>query len=83
MFEGPSYPKALDESIFEGWLAKGRMSKTPFAYLLIVWDELDRTYMPVYVEQRSEIQNFARYGQAPDHRLLVAAYDLYSETRVV
>jgi hypothetical protein len=50
---------------------------------LIVWDELDRTYMPVYVEQRSEIQNFARYGQAPDHRLLVAAYDLYSETRVV
>lgn len=83
MFEGPSYPDALDESIFEEWLVKGRLSKAPFAYMLVIWDELDQRYMPVYVEQRSEIQNFARYGQAPDHRLLVAAYDLYSETRVV
>lgn len=83
MFEGPSYPDALDESIFEEWLVKGRLSKTSFAYMLVIWDELDQRYMPVYVEQRSEIQNFARYGQAPDHRLLVAAYDLYSETRVV
>jgi hypothetical protein len=83
MFEGPSYPSALDESVFEEWLAKGRMSITPFAYMLVIWDELDRTYMPVYVEQRSELQTFARYGEAPDHRLLVAAYDLYSETRVV
>jgi len=83
MFEGPNYPGALDESIFEEWLKKGRLSKTPFAYLLIIWDELDRAYMPEYIEQRGELQNFARYGQAPDHRLLVAAYDLYSETRVV
>jgi hypothetical protein len=59
------------------------LSKTPFANLLVIWNELDRAYMTVYVEQRSEIQNFARYGQAPDHQLLVAAYDLYSETRVV
>lgn len=83
MFEGPSYPNALDESVFEEWLAKGRLSKTPFAYLLVIWDELDRTYIPLYIEQRSELKNFARYGQAPDHQLLVAAYDLYSETRVV
>lgn len=83
MFEGPNYPSALDESVFEEWLKKGRLSKTPFAYLLIIWDELDRAYMPEYIERRGELQNFARYGQAPDHRLLVAAYDLYSETRVV
>ena len=83
MFDGPNFPKALDESVFEEWLAKGRMSKTPFDYLLVIWDELDRAYIPVYIEERSELNNFARYSQAPDHQLLVAAYDLYSETRVV
>lgn len=82
MFDGPDYPKALDESIFESWLEKGRTSLIPYAYLLIIWDELESKYIPVYTENRSEIQQFARYGDAPDHRLLVAAYDLYSESRV-
>ena len=83
MFEGPSYPNALDESVFEEWLKKWCLRKTPFAYLLVIWDKLDRTYITAYVAKQSEHQNFARYGQAPDHQPLVAAYGLFSETRVV
>jgi len=83
MFEGPNYPQPLDESLLEEWLEKGRTSKIPYAYLVVIWDELDSLYAPVYVERRSELQKYARYGQAPDHQLLVAAYDLYSETKVI
>jgi hypothetical protein len=83
MFEGPNYPQPLDESLFEAWLERGRLSKIPYAYLVVIWDELETTYVPVFVELRSELQTYPRYGQAPDHQLLVAAYDLYSETRVI
>ncbi|WP_158857508.1 hypothetical protein [Lunatibacter salilacus] len=83
MFEGPNYPQPLDESLLDEWLEKGRLSKIPYAYLVIIWDELEASYAPVYVEQRSELQKYPRYGQAPDHQLLVAAYDLYSETRII
>jgi len=83
MFNGPDYPQTLDESQFDEWLEKGRESKIPYAYLLIVWDELDAIYRPVYTEKRSDIQDYARYGQSPENQLLVAAYDLYSEGRVL
>lgn len=83
MFDGPDYPQSLDESIFEEWLEKGRESRISYAYLLIVWDVLDARYMPVYTENRSDIQQHARYGQSPENQLLIAAYDLYSETRVL
>ncbi|MCH7411752.1 hypothetical protein MM239_20365 [Belliella sp. DSM 111904] len=83
MFDGPDYPKSLHEDVFEEWLEKGRESKIPFAYLLIIWDEIDSKYSPYYTEQKSEIYKYARYGQDPDHQLLVAAYDLYSESRVL
>jgi hypothetical protein len=83
MFDSPDYPQSLDESLFDTWLEKGRSSKIPYAYLLIVWDELETEYLPVFTEDRQEIKQFARYGSSPENRLLVAAYDLYSETRVV
>ena len=83
MFEGPNYPKPLDESLLDEWLEKGRLSKIPYAYLIIIWDELETAYAPVFVEKRSELKKYPRYGQAPDHQLLVAAYDIYSETRVI
>jgi hypothetical protein len=83
MFNGPDYPQTLDESLFDEWLEKGRDSKIPYAYLLIVWDELDAKYRPVYTENRRDIQQYARYGQSPEHQLLVAAYDLYSEGRII
>ncbi|PRY84739.1 hypothetical protein [Mongoliibacter ruber] len=83
MFDSPDYPQSLEESLFENWLELGRSSKIPYAYLLVVWDDLDMKYLAVYVENRSEIKEFARYGNSPEHRTLVAAYDLYSEGRIL
>lgn len=83
MFDGPDYPQTLDEAVFDSWLETGRESKIPYAYLLIVWDEIDQTYFPVFAENRSEIEAHEKYGDSPVRQLLVAAYDLYSESRVV
>jgi hypothetical protein len=59
LFEGPSYPNGLDESVFVEWLKKGHLRKILFAYLFVIWDKLDRTYMPVYVEQQCKLKKFA------------------------
>jgi hypothetical protein len=83
MFDGPDYPQSLDEAVFDFWLETGRASKIPYAYLLIVWDEIDQKYFPVFAENRSEIDGHEKYGDSPVRQLLVAAYDLYSESRIV
>ena len=83
MFESPDFPDSLDESQFESWLEAGRDSKIPYAYLMVVWDELDSRYLPQYAESREEIENYPKYGSAPDHQTLVAAYALHSEGRVL
>jgi hypothetical protein len=82
VFNGPDYPKSLEESLFESWFAMGRASRIPYTYLLIVWDEVEEKYFPVFAESRNEIQDYERYGQSPVRQTLVAAYDLYSESRV-
>lgn len=82
MFDSPDYPKTLDEALFDSWMEAGRTSKIPYAYLLIVWDEIEGKYFPVFVERRSEIDGYEKYGNSPVRQLLVAAYDLYSESRV-
>ena len=82
MFDSPEYPKPLKESQFMAWLEKGRASKIPYEYLLIIWDDLEQKYLPIYVENRATIQDYEKYGTSPAQQLLVAAYDLYSETRV-
>lgn len=83
MFDSSDYPQALDEALFDSWLETGRASKIPYAYLLIVWDEIDGKYLPVFAENRSEIDGYEKYGESPVRQLLVAAYDLYSESRVL
>jgi hypothetical protein len=80
MFEGPDYPKSLDEVVFNGWLQDGRLSLLGYHYLLIVWDEYESAYQPVYVASRNEI---APYRNASNRERLVAAYDLYSESRIL
>ncbi|MFN3801183.1 hypothetical protein [Belliella pelovolcani] len=82
MFEGSDYPKSLDEDLFDSWFEKGRASLMPYTYMLIIWDELENEYFPVYVEQRSEIQSYEKYGSTPERQSLIAAYDLYSESRM-
>jgi hypothetical protein len=82
MFNSSEYPKPLDESLFNTWLEQGRASRIPYAYLLIIWDELEGEYLPVYVEKRTDLLSYEKYGTSPAQQLLVAAYDLYSESRV-
>lgn len=83
MFEGASFPKSLDEQVFENWLESGRQSRIPYNYLLIIWDDIEVEYQPVYVESREDIGGYDRYTNTPGRQLLVAAYDLYSESRIV
>jgi hypothetical protein len=83
MFNGPDFPKSLDEEVFSLWLENGRQSKIGYNYLLIVWDEYDSAYRPVYAQHRDEIGEYEIYKSSATRESLVAAYDLYSESRIV
>ena len=83
MFNGPDFPKSLDEEIFNLWLEKGRESKIGYEYLLIVWDDYDQQYRPIYLQSRDEIDAYEIYKSTTNRESLVAAYDLYSESRIV
>jgi hypothetical protein len=83
MFEGPDFPKSLDEEAFSLWLEKGRLSKIGYHYLLIIWDEYESAYRPVYAEHRNEIGQYQKHKTPVGGERLVAAYDLYSESRIV
>lgn len=80
MFDGPDFPKSLAEEVFNGWLEKGRLSKIGYHYLVVVWDEYESEYQPVYAESRDEIETYRTPGS---RERLIAAYDLYSESRIV
>lgn len=80
MFDGPGFPKSLDEETFNLWLEKGRTSKLRYHYLLVVWDEFESAYQPVYVEGRDEIET---YKTSRSREQLIAVYDLYSESRLL
>jgi hypothetical protein len=83
MFNGPDFPKSLDEEVFSAWLENGRLSKIGFNYLLIVWDEYDSLYRPIYAQHRDEIGEYDTYKSSTNRESLIAAYDLYSESRIV
>jgi hypothetical protein len=83
MFEGKEFPKSLNEQVFNDWLEKGRGSKMGYNYLLIVWDEYESEYRPVYVEHRPEIDEKETLKTTSGRERLVAGYDLYSESRIV
>ncbi|MBT1703335.1 hypothetical protein [Chryseosolibacter indicus] len=80
MFDGPDFPKALDEEVFNLWLENGRLSKIGYNYLFIVWDEFESSYQPVYAERRDEI---GQYKLSSSRERLIAVYDLYSESRII
>ena len=83
MFDGSGFPKSLDEEVFNLWMENGRASKIRYSYLLIIWDEYESNYRPVYAEQRAEIREYEVYKTSTGRESLVAAYDLYSESRIV
>lgn len=82
MFEGSDFPKPLEEDVFEAWLEAGRESKIGYNFMLIIWDNYDDEYHPEYVEERESIQKYERYESSTGRESLVAAYHLYSESRV-
>ncbi|MEL6558771.1 MAG: hypothetical protein AAFQ94_11345 [Bacteroidota bacterium] len=83
MFDGSDFPKSLDEQQFEEWLEEGRESKIGYEYLLIIWDAFEEKYQPVYLENRDKISSYELYGNSVSQESLVAAYDLYSESRIM
>ena len=80
MFDGLGLPKSLDEGVFDLWLENGRNARIGYKYLLIIWDDYESVYQPVYVERREEIGQYD--SSAVSRERLIAAYDLYSESRV-
>jgi hypothetical protein len=83
MFDGSDFPQSLNEEDFDLWLENGRQSKIRYSYLLIIWDAYESKYLPVYAEHRNEIGEYETYQTSTGRESLVAAYDLYSETRIV
>ena len=79
MFDGPDYPKSLNEEVFTTWLENGRTSRIGYLYLLIIYDDYETSYRPVYVSDRQEI---ASYRDSRSRERFIAAYDLYSESRI-
>lgn len=80
MFDGPDFPKPLDEAVFHSWLENGRQNKIGYNYLIIMWDEYESAYQPVYASNRNELK--AHRASAFRERF-IAAYDLYSESRII
>jgi hypothetical protein len=80
MFDGPGFSKPLDEELFNRWLENGRESKIGYHYLLIVWDDYESNYRPVYIEKRDQLNE---YRTSDSRERLIAAYDLYSESRIL
>ncbi|MDH5610549.1 MAG: hypothetical protein OEY56_13810, partial [Cyclobacteriaceae bacterium] len=81
MFDGPDFPGSLDEQQFEAWLEKGRESRIGYRYLLILWEAVEMTYVPAYATTRDEISKYAPFGQSTGRESLIAAYDVFSESR--
>lgn len=82
MFDSSDFPKSLDEDLFDQWMEEGRNSKIANYYLLIIWDEMDEDYTCEYVSHRQALQKYQKYPSGSGRELLVAAYDLYSESRI-
>ncbi|MBO3700582.1 hypothetical protein [Roseivirga sp. E12] len=77
MFDGLGFSKSLNEDTFDQWLVNGRESKINYEYMLVLWEEGEQDYCPVYLEQRSEIEAYQ-----DGHSIVVAAYHLFSETKI-
>ncbi|MFT7149850.1 MAG: hypothetical protein ACI82Q_001710 [Nonlabens sp.] len=77
MFDGLGFSKSLDEDIFDQWLVNGRESKINYEFMLVIWEEGEQDYCPVYLERREEISE-----HQGTHAIIVAAYHLFSETKI-
>ena len=76
MFDGPDYPKTLDEALFDDWLEAGRMNKMGYKYLLILWDDIEQQYQPVFAEEKNKVLEFEKFGESIAHESLIAMLSL-------
>ena len=81
MFENLNFHSTLDEQRFEDWLEQGRASKIRYSYLVILWDEIEKNYRPVYLEERSELERYNDSSVSVGDTF-VAAYDLFTESKI-
>jgi hypothetical protein len=79
MFEA-LYGKPLDENLFDSWFEKGRSNPIGYHYLLVIWSAYDKVYQPAFVSDRAQIFQYQK--EITSQEVLVAAYDLYSESRI-
>lgn len=78
MFE-TQFNTPLDETTFEQWLIAGRESKLGYLYVLVLWNATEQSYRPIYASSREELQRHL----AEPNESIVAAYDIYSESRIM
>jgi hypothetical protein len=52
--------------------------------MLVVWDDVENEYRPVYAESRDHIKalKLGNYGDTVEQESVVAVYDLFSEARI-
>lgn len=68
----------LDEQIFEDWLEKGREDRFGFHYMIILWNEWDKAYKPMYTSSRNEALQY----RTDSRESVISVYDLFSESRI-
>lgn len=78
MFESSTSRRSLAEDLFETWLENGRNHKLGYQYMLVIWDEYAENFRPVYLFERSDLHSYV----SPQSEEVLAAYDLYSESRM-
>ena len=78
MFETSSSSRSLAENLFETWLENGRNHKLGYQYMMVIWDEYTEDFRPVYLFGRTDLMNYI----SPQSEVILAAYDLYSESRI-
>lgn len=84
MFDSADYPQSLSEDQFDAWLEKGRESKIRYELMLIVWDDFEKVYQPIYAANKAEAKklNIGQWGETVENEAVIAVYDLYSEARI-
>ncbi|QSE96482.1 hypothetical protein [Fulvivirga lutea] len=80
MFDTHNFSKSLEEDVFDSWLEAGRNSKLGYEYMVVVWLTMEEEFKPIYLERRDQLSELTDISNLTE--VVVAAYDLYSESKV-
>lgn len=82
MFENLKFPIPLEESRFDEWLVQGRASKIRYNYMVVLWDDSEKDYRPVYLVERADLERYVNDTNNVSS-VPVAGYDIYSESKIM